>query len=125
MLIGGWNLNGLARLRSGFPIAVPLGIGNSLDVGTPGGSLRPDMVQGVPLINPDWTRENAWRGVPYINPRAFAVPEPGQYGNAPRNLDAYHPWVRTLTPASSSASSSANPSAATSNCAPKSSTLLT
>lgn len=96
MLIGGWNLNGLARLRSGFPIAVPLGIGNSLDVGTPGGSLRPDMVQGVPLINPDWTRENAWRGVPYINPRAFAVPEPGQYGNAPRNLDAYHPWVRTF-----------------------------
>ncbi len=96
LIVGGWNLNGLGRLRSGFPIAVPLGIGNSVDVGTPGGSLRPDMISGVPIINPDWTRENAWRGVPYINPRAFAMPEPGRIGNAPRNLDAYYPWVRTL-----------------------------
>ncbi len=95
-LIGGWNINGLARMRSGYPISVPLGIGNSFDIGTPGGSLRPDVVPGVPLINPDWTRENSWRGVPYINPRAFAMPEPGRYGNAPRNLDAYYPWVRTF-----------------------------
>jgi hypothetical protein len=95
-IIGGWNVNGLGRLRSGFPLAVPLGIGNAFDLGTPGGAQRPDMISGVPLVNPDWTRENAWRGVPYINPRAFAVPEPGRYGNAPRNLDAYFPWVRTL-----------------------------
>lgn len=95
-VIGGWNLNGLARMRSGFPLSVPLGIGNSFDLGTPGGSQRPDIISGVPLINPDWTRENSWRGVPYINPRAFAVPEPGKIGNAPRNLDAYYPWVRTI-----------------------------
>jgi hypothetical protein len=94
--ISGWNLNGLARLRSGLPVAVPLGIANSLDTGTPGGTLRPDMISGVPLRNPDWTRENAWRGTPYINPRAFAVPEPGQYGNAPRNLDFYWPSVKTF-----------------------------
>ncbi|HBY58485.1 MAG TPA: hypothetical protein DEH78_01600 [Solibacterales bacterium] len=91
--IGGWNVNGLARMRNGAPIAVPLGLANSFDIGIPGGSLRPDMIQGVPIVNPDWTRENSWRGVPYINPRAFAFPEPGRYGNAPRNLDAYHPWV--------------------------------
>ena len=95
-LVGGWNLNGLARFRSGFPVSVPLGIGNSLDIGVPGGSLRPDMIQGVPLINPDWTRENSWRGVPYINPRAFAMPEPGQWGNAPRNLDVYYPRVQNF-----------------------------
>ncbi len=95
-VIGGWNLNGLARLRSGLPISVPLGIGNSFDLGTPGGAQRPDRIAGVPLLNPDWTRENSWRGVPYINPRAFAFPEPGRIGNAARNLDAYYPWVRTI-----------------------------
>jgi hypothetical protein len=94
--IGGWNLNGLMRIRSGLPVSIPLGIANSLDTGTPGGTLRPDMISGVPLRNPDWTRENAWRGVPYVNPRAFAVPEPGRYGNAPRNLDFYYPTVTTF-----------------------------
>ncbi len=95
-LIGGWNINGLARMRNGFPASVPLGLSNSFDLGTPGGSLRPDMIQGVPLRNPDWTRENAWTGVPFVNPRAFAFPEPGMRGNAPRNLDLYNPWVRTF-----------------------------
>lgn len=95
-LIGGWNINGLARLRSGFPLVVPLGIGNSFDIGTPGGTLRPNIISGVPLRNPGWTRENAWTGVPIVNPRAFAFPEPGQRGNAPRNLDLYAPWVRTF-----------------------------
>jgi hypothetical protein len=95
-IVGGWNINGLARFRSGFPMNVPLGIGNSFDVGSAGGVQRPDIISGVPLVNPDWTRENAWRGVPYINPRAFAVPEPGTYGNAPRNLDVSYPWVRTI-----------------------------
>jgi len=89
-------LNGLMRIRSGLPVSIPLGIANSLDTGTPGGTLRPDMISGVPLRNPDWTRENAWRGVPYVNPRAFAVPEPGRYGNAPRNLDFYYPTVTTF-----------------------------
>jgi hypothetical protein len=95
-LIGGWNINGLARFRNGFPISVPLGLGNSFDTGTPGGTIRPDRIAGVPLRNPDWTRENAWTGVPFVNPRAFAFPEPGQRGNAPRNLDLYAPWVRTF-----------------------------
>lgn len=95
-IIGGWNINGLGRLRAGFPLSVPLGVGNSFDLGTPGGAQRPDRIPGVPVVNPDWTRENAWRGVPYINPRAFAFPEPGRRGNAPRNLDATFPWVRTL-----------------------------
>jgi hypothetical protein len=95
-IIGGWNMNGLFRWRSGFPLSVPLGIGNSFDLGVPGGSLRPDMIAGVPLVNPEWTRENAWRGVPYINPKAFAMPEPGRYGNAPRNLDAYYPSVKNF-----------------------------
>lgn len=95
-LIGGWNINGLARIRSGFPLVAPLGLGNSFDIGTPGGALRPDIISGVPLRNPDWTRENAWTGVPILNPRAFSFPEPGRYGNAPRNLDIYAPWVRTF-----------------------------
>lgn len=95
-VVGGWNINGLFRIRSGFPVSVPLGLGNSFDLGTPGGSQRPDMISGVALVNPDWNRENAWRGVPYVNPRAFAFPEPGRLGNAPRNLDISYPTVRTF-----------------------------
>lgn len=94
-VIGGWSVNGLARIRSGFPVSVPLGVANSLDLGTPGGSLRPDVLSGVPLRNPDWTWQNA-QFTPYVNPRAFAFPEPGQFGNAPRNFDLAHPWVRTF-----------------------------
>jgi hypothetical protein len=74
-IIGGWNLNGVSRMRSGFPMTVPLGVGNAFDIGTPGGSLRPDIIAGVPLQNPDWTRENAWRGVRVSGPgplRQFA-----------------------------------------------------
>ncbi len=94
-VLGGWSINGLSRIRSGFPVSVPLGVGNSLDLGTPGGSLRPDVISGVPLRNPEWTWENA-QFTPFVNPRAFAFPEPGQYGNAARNFNLNYPWVRTF-----------------------------
>lgn len=93
---GDWQLSGLGRIRAGYPITVTLNQGNSLDTGMPGGSIRPDIVPGVPLINPDWTPQNA-QFTPYVNPRAFAWPEPGKYGNAARNYSSVRlPWVQTF-----------------------------
>jgi hypothetical protein len=58
--------------------------------------MRPDIIPGVPLVNPNWTPQNA-QFTNYVNPRAFAWPEPGRYGNAARNYSiARLPWVQTL-----------------------------
>jgi Carboxypeptidase regulatory-like domain len=93
---GGWQLNTIGRLRSGYPIAVGLGRGNSLNLGIGGGSQRPDLIAGAPLRNPDWTPENA-AFTSYVNPRAFAWPDPGKGGNSPRNHSILRlPWVDTF-----------------------------
>ena len=55
--------------------------------------VRPDIVPGVPLRNPLWSRDcpvgNACE--PYINPSAFMRPVKGELGNAPRTLDIRPP----------------------------------
>lgn len=95
-VLGDWQLGSLGRARAGFPISVGLGQGNALDTGIPGGTVRPTINPGVPLINPEWTKENALF-VPYVNPRAFLWPEIGTYGNAARNYgSARLPWVQTF-----------------------------
>ncbi|MBC7926673.1 MAG: TonB-dependent receptor, partial [Bryobacteraceae bacterium] len=95
-ILGNWQLSGIGRIRSGYPLTATLGQGNSLDTGLPGGALRPDIISGVSLVNPDWTPRNA-QFTNYLNPRAFSWPEPGQYGNSARNYSvARLPWVQTL-----------------------------
>jgi hypothetical protein len=94
-IVGDWQISGLGRIRAGYPIQVGLGQGNSLDIGIPGGALRPDLIPGVPLINPDWNRKNA-QFTNYVNPRAFAWPDPGQFGNAARSFTARGPWIQTF-----------------------------
>jgi hypothetical protein len=95
-VVGGWQLSTIGRLSSGYPVAVTLGAGNSIFTGTRGETLRPDLIPGVPLKNPEWTPENA-ATTPYINPRAFAWPDPGRYGTAPRNLSQLRlPWRETF-----------------------------
>lgn len=92
-LAGGWSVNAVGSLYSGFPFAPNLGDPNGIPGGRSGSArVRPDMVPGVPIINPAWNKTVA-NDVPYFNPEAFGRPVFGQYGNAPRTLDyARNPW---------------------------------
>ncbi|NWG14191.1 MAG: TonB-dependent receptor, partial [Acidobacteria bacterium] len=95
-ILGGWQATALGRWRSGYPITVTMSGFNAIDSGIPGGEFRPDRILGVPLKNPNWNKSN-WRTEPYVNPRAFAWPEPGKFGNTARNLSELRsPWFNTL-----------------------------
>ena len=59
-VIGGWQLNGILTIASGFPFTITQGAG---DLGLPNGSVRPDVVGDAELDNP--TRK-LW-----FNPQAF------------------------------------------------------
>ncbi|MBI4892491.1 MAG: TonB-dependent receptor [Acidobacteria bacterium] len=94
-LLRSWAVNVVGSLYSGFPFSPFLGATDSN--GTTNSvtnsnqqRIRPDIVPGVPIYNPRWTREQA-NDVPYINPEAFARPAYGKLGNAARTLD----WARS------------------------------
>lgn len=99
-IVGGWNVSGVAALVSGRPVTVFLG--QQISNGIAGANsntwqrVRPDIVPGVPIINPRWSKSVA-NDVPYLNPEAFAIPAYGHYGNAPRTYDyARNPWTSNL-----------------------------
>jgi hypothetical protein len=77
----GWKFGAIGTARTGRPLTVTvtrsasdLPDGNDNDQ-------RPNLVPGVSLIPPGGQTANSW-----INPAAFAVPAPGQWGDAGRNL---------------------------------------
>ena len=99
---GGWEVGGLLNARSGVPIPVQINrpdilyrdtttgayftgpaAGREAVINTPGGGntrnvRRPDLVPGVdPIITSG--------GLQFLNPAAFSVPMPGQFGNLERN----------------------------------------
>ncbi len=77
-LLGNWSWSGALRAVSGNPIT-PVVLADVSDVsrGTVG-SLRPNLTgEPIQLSHPTLTE--------YFNPAAFALPEPGEYGNAGRN----------------------------------------
>ncbi len=94
-VVGNWSVTGNMFLSSGVPWAVILG--NTDSNGVPSGAVgnervRPDIIPGVPLRNPRWSK-NVANDVPYVNPEAFARPDFGQIGNSPRTLDYFRlPW---------------------------------
>jgi len=99
-LVGGWQVNGIETLRSGYPLSVVLGALNGFPAYPSSVGLheivRPDILPGVPILNPLWNKSVA-NSVPYINPAAFSFPAYNQLGNAPRTLDyARNPWMQTL-----------------------------
>ena len=88
--------------RQGFVIALPSGAlpaGYIGVVNTPGGNAsrntrRPDLVSGV---NPFLKIEGS--NLLYLNPAAFAIPQPGTYGNLPRGFlkgPTFHQFDLTL-----------------------------
>ncbi len=96
-LAGGWSTGGFGRAMTGFPFTVVLVDPNKLGEGNY--NVRPDIVPGVPLVNPLWVRScplsNSCQ--PYLNPAAFMRPPKGELGNAPRTLDsARGPWQQYL-----------------------------
>lgn len=92
LAVGGWEISGLSRFQSGLPLFTDLGNANNIGLARTTGlsNPRPNVIPGVPLVNPDWNSSN-YASTPYLNPRAFAVPEPGTFGNAPRNFSVQAP----------------------------------
>jgi hypothetical protein len=97
-VLGGWVMSGVFRMPGGTPFLPFITDPNKL-----GGTLfnrvvRPDIVPGVPLRNPRWTRDCPIGSSapptgcePFINPAAFMRPIKGELGNAPRALDVRPP----------------------------------
>ena len=88
-LIGGWTWSGEVRMNGGFPASVTMSDNNGLGDPSETHTARPNLVPGVPLLNPLFNM-NCPTGnscQPYLNPSAFERPVWGQYGTAPRTLD--------------------------------------
>jgi hypothetical protein len=78
-VIGGWQLNGIATILSGFPFTPEVGSNRSGDGDTRNPdrpNLNPAFSGPVQLDNP-----NQW-----FNPNAFVLPTAGTYGNAGRSI---------------------------------------
>jgi hypothetical protein len=90
-LLGGWTISGLFRMQGGTPFIPTLVDTNRL--GGVNRVVRPDIVEGVPLLNPryDPSCRVGTTCEPYINPAAFRRPAKGSLGNAPRTLDVRGP----------------------------------
>ena len=88
-VLGGWSLSGIGRIQGGIPLVTVLRDDNGLGIDGNVRAIRPDIVSGVPLINPRWSRScPVDQGCePYFNPAAFMRPIKGQLGNAPRAFD--------------------------------------
>ena len=91
--VGGWTVTGVIRLLGGNPFQPFLTDPNHLGGAGLNRIVRPDIVSGVPLKNPLWSKNctigNACE--PFINPAAFMRPVKGQLGNSPRSISVRPP----------------------------------
>jgi outer membrane receptor protein involved in Fe transport len=85
---GGWRVGGIFNGRSGVPINVTIARPDNATVngatvtnipgGNSRGTQRPDLIPGAdPYLK---------NGVRWLNPAAFTTPQPGTFGNLPRNF---------------------------------------
>jgi hypothetical protein len=72
----GWQVQGIGTLQSGTPLSAILGA----DVAGTGSPIvnRPDLIRNPNVDNPTPHR--------FFDPSAFAMPEPGNFGNSGRNV---------------------------------------
>ena len=95
---GDWNVSGVERLTSGYPFTPTIAADNFIDT-VHTHEIRPNIVSGVPLVNPDWKRSCPTGNLcaPYVNYSAFELPPAGQLGNAPRTIPGITgPMIQTL-----------------------------
>jgi hypothetical protein len=87
VLLGGWSFSGVGRWETGPPLSVILTDGNGLTTQTR--QIRPDVVPGVSLYNPRYSKDCPITAAcePYFNASAFTRPALGVLGNAPRTFD--------------------------------------
>jgi outer membrane receptor protein involved in Fe transport len=76
-LVGGWQMNGVLNLYTGFPFS-PNQATNTLNA--PGVAQRADLVPGCDPADADRTVRQ------WFNPRCFTSPAPFTFGNAGRNI---------------------------------------
>ena len=81
-LVGGWQLNTIVGLQSGFPFTPQLGFNQSRD-GDRSTPDRPDMRVGRTLSGIYTDFKTTGR---FYDASAFSLPAPGTYGNAGRNI---------------------------------------
>jgi Carboxypeptidase regulatory-like domain len=93
-IVGGWQVSAIHLYQSGRPLFMEyqaFGASNPFRAND-GFSFRPNVVPGVPLVNPAYDRScsgplsTARRQSCqfYINPAAFVAPPAGEFGNAPK-----------------------------------------
>jgi len=88
---GGWSVSGIFRLQGGQPYTPFITDTNRL--GGVNRSVRLDIVPGVPLKNPLYSKSCSVGGgcEPYLNPAAFMRPIKGQLGNSGRTISLRSP----------------------------------
>ncbi len=88
-IVGGWTFSGSGRVQQGTPLVVVIRDGNQLAAGNLR-AIRPNLVPGVPIKNPLWSRQCPIGTAcePWFNPAAFTRPVKGELGNAPRTIDS-------------------------------------
>jgi hypothetical protein len=95
---GDWTVSGVERFYSGYPFTPTIATDPFINTTTTH-EIRPDIVPGVPIINPLYNPSCPTTAVcqPYINTAAFMLPPAGQLGDAPRTLSmATGPMIQTL-----------------------------